>query len=76
MNNNNAETIDRDYYSTPGGLQKYTESSLSNSKNFNHRLNMRFEYNIDSMNMLMVRPRLSFQTSESGNSLSWRQLFW
>lgn len=68
LNNNNVQTIDRDYYSTPGGLQKYNESSLSNSKNFNHRLNLRFEYNIDSMNMLMVRPRLSFQSSESGNS--------
>jgi len=42
----------------------YTEDNFSNSKNINHRFNMRFEWKIDSANTLSIRPRLSFQHND------------
>lgn len=41
------------------------EDMFSNSKNNNHRFNMRFEYYIDSMNSLLYTPNLVIQHSES-----------
>jgi hypothetical protein len=44
-----------------------TDSSYSFSKNHNHRANMRIEYTIDSMNSIIMVPRLSLQNN-SNNS--------
>lgn len=41
------------------------EDMISNTKNQNHRFNMRFEYYIDSMNSLLYTPNLVLQHSES-----------
>lgn len=38
-----------------------TNNSSSRTQNYNHRFNMRLEYNIDSMNTLMIIPRFSTQ---------------
>jgi hypothetical protein len=43
----------------------YTERNEANSSNFNHRFNIRFEYNIDSANSLVITPVLSQQRNES-----------
>jgi hypothetical protein len=39
----------------------YKENSLSNSTNYNHRINLRMEYKIDSFNSIMITPSISFQ---------------
>ncbi|MGN6293660.1 MAG: outer membrane beta-barrel protein [Chitinophagaceae bacterium] len=45
---------------------QYTDqNSYSTSKNFNHRLNLRLEYRIDSSNSLIINPSLNFQKNES-----------
>lgn len=44
------------------------QSSLSQSKNYNHRINMRLEYKIDSANSLMITPSLNFQKNRSLSS--------
>lgn len=51
-----------------------TDSSWSYSKNQNHRVNMRIEYTIDSMNSLIIVPRFSLQDNmrnSSSNSDIW-----
>ena len=60
--------INRLYITTQDSGLVYRERSDANSKNFNHRLNFRFDYTIDSVNSLIVTPRLSFQKN---NSLSY-----
>ena len=52
-------------------LYKYVyDSTNSVTKNYNHRFNVRFEYAIDSLNSLIITPRLSFQTNNSSNLLN------
>ncbi len=47
----------------------YNESSISQSKNYNHRFNARFEYTIDSSNSLVITPTLSLQTNYATTGL-------
>lgn len=44
--------------------------STSNNKNQNHRFNIRFEYQIDSMNSILYTPSLTLQHSESRSRTS------
>jgi translation initiation factor 1 (eIF-1/SUI1) len=48
----------------------YKENNLSSSHNYNNRVNLRFEYKIDSANTLMITPNLSFQNNKSASSLN------
>lgn len=41
--------------------QQYNETVNSTRTNSNHRLNMRMEYNFDSKNSLIFRPRITYQ---------------
>ncbi len=41
------------------------KESGSNNKNQNHRFNLRFEYQIDSMNSILYTPSLTFQNSNN-----------
>ena len=41
------------------------KESASNNKNQNHRFNLRFEYQIDSMNSILYTPSLTLQHSEN-----------
>ena len=73
-NNNAISNLSREYF-LANGQQNYDESSLASSDNLNHRFNMRFEYKIDTMNSILVRPRLTVQqnigkSSTFGNTAS------
>ncbi len=46
----------------------YNESDNPETKNFNHRFNVRFEYTIDSFNSLIITPNLSLQENYSVTS--------
>jgi len=67
-NNNNTtnELANREYFAA-GSFNTY-ENNNTASTNYNHRINMRLEYRIDSNNQLIITPNLSFQDNES-NSL-------
>jgi len=41
------------------------DSAVSRTNNYNHRVNLRLEYKIDSFNTIMVIPSLNFQTNNS-----------
>lgn len=47
--------------------QYYDENTISNSKNYNNRVNLRLTYRIDSNNMLLVTSNLNFQKNNSVN---------
>lgn len=61
--NSTSEQVSRKYFLE--GISNYDQSTFSNSKNTNHRFNMRFEYAIDSSNQLIITPSLSFQDNTS-----------
>ncbi len=52
----------------PGDISNVFDTTSSNGKNNNHRVNMRIEYKIDSSNQLIITPNLSFQGNESYSS--------
>ncbi len=53
------------------GLQ-YDENSFSRSNNYNHRLNLKYEFKPDSLNTITIQPRASFQINEGRNDLTGR----
>jgi hypothetical protein len=65
-NNTTSELANRNYFSA--GAFNTGESNNTSSTNYNHRVNLRLEYRIDSNNQLIITPNLSFQNNES-NSL-------
>jgi uncharacterized membrane protein YgcG len=58
------------YYPTSKIDSTYTyhEKDYSETKNINHRLNVRFEYAIDSFNALTITPAVSFQQNNATTS--------
>jgi hypothetical protein len=52
----------------------YNRITKSDGTNFNHRFNLRLEYNIDSFNRMIINPNISFQknntTSLSTNNIT------
>ncbi|HVG14474.1 MAG TPA: TonB-dependent receptor [Chitinophagaceae bacterium] len=74
---NNSENTTRQESSTDyftGGISNYNQTTYSNSNNNSHRINMRMEYRIDSMNQLIISPSVSFQSNQS-NRLSTTSTF-
>lgn len=60
-NNLEQESNTENLFITDGKYSK--NNSNSRTQNFNHRFNMRLEYNIDSMNTIMFIPRFSTQNN-------------
>lgn len=65
-NNQNTDLF-RQYVSQSDSGLNYTEKNKSNSINLNHRINLKFEYRIDTMNSILFQPKLSIQQNK-GNS--------
>ncbi|SIN93444.1 outer membrane beta-barrel protein [Chitinophaga niabensis] len=62
-----------------GQKQIDTDTSYSSSSNYNHRINMRIEYKIDSNNSIIFTPGISFQNNNSysesfGNTIQFGKL--
>lgn len=56
-------------YNLTGEDGKYAaDSSQTESKDYNHRVNMRIEYKIDSMNTVLLVPRFSLQDNNSNRN--------
>lgn len=68
--NTNTTTLTRSYFATdPDSALGYNETGTSRSINYNHRANLRLEWNIDSNNSLLIVPRVSFQNNESDRNI-------
>ncbi|NWF88673.1 MAG: outer membrane beta-barrel protein [Ignavibacteriaceae bacterium] len=57
----------RDYFTGSNGGQKYYEDKLSETKNTNHRFNLRVDYKIDSLNEIRFIPSFSVQKNLSSS---------
>lgn len=68
LTNQNAESNTlRQYLLAQNIGQIYDELDNSVSDNLNHRLNMRLEYNFDTLTSVMLRPRLTIQQNDGTN---------
>lgn len=67
-NNSNEKNTERDYFESALPGMSYNEYYNSLMKNFNHRINMRYDYNIDKNNTLTIRPSISLQNNSSETS--------
>jgi hypothetical protein len=69
-NTNNDQTINRQNFRQNDSTQFYDENTLSNTENYNNRVNFRFDYKIDSSNSLLITTGLNFQKNNSSNLVS------
>lgn len=60
-NNANDQITNRQTFLSADTSQFYDETQLTNNTNYNHRINLRIEYKIDSFNTLLFTPGVSFQ---------------
>lgn len=64
-NNDNSQITNRETFLKGDSSLFYNENSISSSKNYNNRVNLRVEYKIDSFNSFIITPSISFQKNNS-----------
>lgn len=69
-NTNNDEESTTENFLPGDSSRFYNERSLSETKNYNNRVNLRVEYKIDSSNTLLFTPSLSFQNNKFASSIT------
>lgn len=60
-NTDNSQVTNRNYVLSTTAGQNYKEDFNALMKNANHRLNFKFDIALDSMNSLVINPKLSYQ---------------
>ncbi len=73
--NNNNDQLSENQTLFSGKTQYTDQNSISTGKNYNHRINMRIEYRVDSSNSFIITPSLNFQNNKSA-SLSTTQTYY
>jgi hypothetical protein len=63
--NENAQSLTREYLPPQDSLAFYGQNVTSDNVNDNQRYDARFEWTIDSLNSVIMRPRLYFQQNRS-----------
>lgn len=64
-NNGNVQSLSSQTTLPDNTILFTDQNSRSVSNNYNHRINLRLEYKIDSFNTLLITPNLSFQNNRS-----------
>jgi Outer membrane protein beta-barrel family/CarboxypepD_reg-like domain len=64
INTETYRTSQRQYFLTNGNTQFYKDTTRGQGVNYNHRLNMRLEYTIDSANSIVFTPQVSWQVNQ------------
>ncbi|MCE9628020.1 MAG: outer membrane beta-barrel protein, partial [Candidatus Eisenbacteria bacterium] len=67
MDNENSQLMQRQFLPPQDSLAFYDQTTGSDNKNGNQRFDARFEWTIDSLNSVIVQPRLYFQQNRSRN---------
>jgi len=62
--NDNTQFTNRTYFLSDTSEQLYKENYSMITTNFNHRLNFKFDIALDSMNSLVITPRVSVQGND------------
>lgn len=66
QSNNRLESdLERQYFESVLPGMSYKEREESEMRNWNHRINMRLDYQIDPNNSLLIKPSISFQDNNS-----------
>jgi hypothetical protein len=68
-NTTNNQIINQQNFLTKDSSQYYDENTLSNTKNYNNRVNFRLTYRIDSSNTIIATSNLNFQNNNSVNNV-------
>lgn len=68
------QQTEREYFESALPGMTYNEYQENNMKNWNHRFNIKLEYQINKRTSLQLRPSLSFQNNDSQGSLQGRNL--
>lgn len=66
--NDYQEKLQREYFESALPGMSYMQDSESDMTNWNHRVNMNLEYKIDADNTLQLRPKFSYQSSNTLSS--------
>ncbi len=66
-NNINGTDLTRQYFNAGDSSTFYKESNTTTADNMNHRVNLRLEYLVDSMNNLIFTPKFSYQENKQTN---------
>jgi hypothetical protein len=74
-NNTTSEIAHTQYLASTSSISNIFDTIESNSRNNNHRVNMRLEYKIDSFNQLTVLPNLSFQDNTTNRRVGTQTFF-
>jgi hypothetical protein len=62
--NSTQSELNRNYFSNGDSALTYSESSSGRNRNMNHRVNLRLQYDIDSVNTLIITPKFSLQQNK------------
>jgi hypothetical protein len=65
--NSNDQSVARAYTPAQDSLAFFDQTSTSNNRNRNQRFDARFEWTIDSLNSVILQPRLYFQQNRSSS---------
>ncbi|MGN6604767.1 MAG: outer membrane beta-barrel protein [Ginsengibacter sp.] len=68
-NTTNNQIINQQNFLSKDSSQYYDENTLSNTKNYNNRVNFRLTYRIDSSNTIIATSNLNFQNNNSTNNV-------
>ena len=64
-NTNNDQSSNTQYFIKNADDQFYDEENLSSTKNYNHRVSLKFDYKINDRNSITFSPGVSFQKNSS-----------
>lgn len=67
-NTGNSQVSNTQYFVKGASDQFYDETNTSNTKNYNHRINLRLNYKIDDKNSISFIPSVSFQKNDAVRS--------
>ena len=67
--NDNLQFLSRQFLPPQDSLAFYDQNTTTSNRNGNQRFDARFEWTIDSLNSVIMQPRLYFQNNRSTNSI-------
>ena len=67
-NNENTQSLSREYMPPQDSLAFYAQDTHTTNRNGNERFDARFEWTLDSLNSVIMQPRLYFQNNRNGNT--------
>lgn len=73
--NTTNEISNTQYLNNTSRIDHIIDTTEANSRNNNHRVNMRFEYRIDSADQLLIIPSLSFQENTTDRRVGTQTFF-